>query len=97
MQGWEMVRGLAGGGTCPDVTWGWKSYMDAFTRKTSSRQRAMTGFRATLVWPLCSKKDRYFSLMEGTSNLWRVLGVPMKEYSTQGVSPHRLCFPLMPQ
>jgi hypothetical protein len=32
MHGWEIVNGFAGGGTCPEVTNGWKSAIDAMVK-----------------------------------------------------------------
>jgi len=46
MQGCDITSGLAGGGTTPDVTCGWKSAIDAIVRYMSERHRATTGQRS---------------------------------------------------
>jgi len=42
-QGWLSANGFAGGLASPLITHGWNGYTLAWTKKTSSRQRATIG------------------------------------------------------
>src|SRR3990172_3910466 len=91
--GWLIARGFAGGLASPLITHGWNGYTLAWTKKTSSRQRATIGYRFTLSWPFWSRKERKSSRIARYESFFLNGEAPMKSYSWHGVSPHVSCVP----